>query len=140
MATVKKIKKAQRGLRQALDQMKCFKGSCGPVREKGPGLVQRIKQGIQDRKARKEIERDQRAGYGRGESYERDLPSDVAPGGFGGGEGLKSTRWSDKDNKTKYVAGSGNMKKGGKISKAKSGKVIKSAPKKAAVKKSSKKK
>lgn len=124
MATVKKIKKADSGIRQALSQVRCFKGSCGPGRgERGPGIFKRIKGSIEEGRARREIERDQRAGYGRGESYERDLPSDKAPGGFGGGEGLKSTRWSDKSGETKYVAGSGNMKKGGKVSK-------KSAPKK----------
>jgi hypothetical protein len=143
MAKVKKIKKAQGGIRQALSQVKCFKGNCGPVREKGPGIGQRIRDAVNQARLNREENREERDSAkrltkGPSTGYERDFPGDESPGGFGARDrkGDTNTRWVTDSRGVTTRANTGSMKKGGKVvaKKAKVGakvvKSIKKSPKK----------
>ena len=64
---------------------------------------------------------DERQGQMRMESrepYEGDFHRDKAPGGFGGGEGKKATRWRTSSKGETRWTGEGKMKKGGKVKKS----------------------
>jgi hypothetical protein len=126
MSTVKKIKKAQRGI------------SCPdlsrrprtPLRER----VQNLKTAMRDARDSRKYEREERRAAnsmpkGPIDGYTRDFPGDVSPGGFKGDPGgKKGTKWvKDADGKERMLK-SKRMKQGGKVAakkapvkKAKSG-------------------
>jgi hypothetical protein len=65
-------------------------------------------------KGRIKFESDEEAvasgGGRRNDSYEGDFPGDIAPAGFGGGEGKKGTRWRTTEKSgTKYVGQNENI-------------------------------
>lgn len=90
--------------------LRCYKGGGRSKASSKESLLVRLRDKIAINKTKREMEKEEKMksrGYGKSGSFERDMPGDVNPGGFGGGEGKKGSRFTN-------VAGQG-MKYTGSI-------------------------